>query len=478
MAIKIPSRNIYEKDNDKIRDNKIDRIEVGAFEVLPNNEYDKPVYNLSISTSDEIFSQAWQEKFDFKSASSSTQVVYAGVVAGLLPCYKKEIDIAIPKLVQNKLISQLKTGEDENNNSNVKYSVEYKKYEGVATITGNGYSADNYIDEIVSKNFSYTEQYAMAKGALPKKIEVREESTGLTTNFLVEAKVELDDETNLGEEIILREDDDFWYAKVTVLCGIEMYFATTGLIKSQYSHTNPITMTGKCEKYEPISVEITFYGNTIGIDLQDKTIYVPNQEGSKPFSVEGNELMQTGSEIAPFDIDNLEIFHEETTPGYVNCWVALKNGTANNNIRVRAYLSGTQRTFTIEKGENESDRKPAGLYDGEIFYIISATTDGERIVNAFSKTQAHYAKGKETATIRCSISDYYDENGAKVIATNNSNKMAFDIYDEVIPYSYGADGNDKPLSRHKDGSPKTFVVLGTRIFYDGAVWQELTLQEK
>ena len=33
MAFVIPSKHIYNKDNDKLRDNKIDRIEVGAVSI-------------------------------------------------------------------------------------------------------------------------------------------------------------------------------------------------------------------------------------------------------------------------------------------------------------------------------------------------------------------------------------------------------------------------------------------------------------
>ena len=45
MAILIPSKNIYDKQNPKVRDNVIERIEVGAVEVVPDNEYETPVYN-------------------------------------------------------------------------------------------------------------------------------------------------------------------------------------------------------------------------------------------------------------------------------------------------------------------------------------------------------------------------------------------------------------------------------------------------
>ena len=39
------------------------------------------------------------------------------------------------------------------------------------------------------------------------------------------------------------------------------------------------------------------------------------------------------------------------------------------------------------------------------------------------------------------------------------------------------DGKDTPMSLKENGSPKEFIVRGRKIFYDGAVWQELYLQE-
>ena len=45
MAIVIPSSKTYNRQNPKVRDNVIERIEVGAVEVVPDNEYKTPVYN-------------------------------------------------------------------------------------------------------------------------------------------------------------------------------------------------------------------------------------------------------------------------------------------------------------------------------------------------------------------------------------------------------------------------------------------------
>lgn len=58
-----------------------------------------------------------------------------------------------------------------------------------------------------------------------------------------------------------------------------------------------------------------------------------------------------------------------------------------------------------------------------------------------------------------------------------SGKIHYEIGDIVIPMVYGANGVDKPMSKYADGTPKQFQVQGVRIYYDGAVWQELTLQE-
>lgn len=106
--------------------------------------------------------------------------------------------------------------------------------------------------------------------------------------------------------------------------------------------------------------------------------------------------------------------------------------------------------------------------NGNIYY----TTFENEVISS-------WRNGKETATILCSISDYYDyDSGEKLISIDNSTgKMSFKMYDQVIPMVYGADGKDRPMSTYKDGSAKVFQVLGSNIYYDGAVWQELSLQE-
>ena len=57
-------------------------------------------------------------------------------------------------------------------------------------------------------------------------------------------------------------------------------------------------------------------------------------------------------------------------------------------------------------------------------------------------------------------------------------KQVFEVGDSICPMVRSAIGTDKPLSAYSDKTPKIFFVAATRIYYDGAVWQELTLKEE
>ena len=272
---------------------------------------------------------------------------------------------------------------------------------------------------------------------------------------------------------------------------------TTQLSGEEYhslAQPTSITLSGRYVVYEPTEVEITVYGNTIGIDLKDKTVYVPETDktSKKVFRVEGNELMQTsnivffeeklemeqgkdftisyGENIQPMSTSSFSNGEPKTTITFITQDAIDAEKTLTyliNGISYTTKLLGGRESYTI---------------NGLVVKIeISATKKENHLALQYdySKTQRNYKSGKETATIRCSISDYYDYNsGDKLIAIDNSTKkMSFDEGDQVIPMVYGADGQDHPMSLNKDGSPKIFSVLGTKKYYNGAVWQELYLQE-
>lgn len=99
-----------------------------------------------------------------------------------------------------------------------------------------------------------------------------------------------------------------------------------------------------------------------------------------------------------------------------------------------------------------------------------------------NRVYENYKDGIETATIRCSLVDYYNSDGVLEIsptnysADNANARMMFSNGDIVIPYVATPNG-DRPMSSNPDGTPKEFLVTGVTLISDGAVWQELQLQE-
>ena len=407
MAILIPSKNIYDKQNPKVRDNVIERIEVGAKEVVPDNEYEISVFNKNYIVQEKKENKETENyDFDYNATSFSSGgyevsiVSYSYVAYDNQKIYKTKIEI--PLLQKNKWIKDLFIGLDKQDNYNIKHTlfgvIEKGKCRALPTV-------DNIIDlEIYPPN----ETKEMQSFVFPKEIK-NENKFDFGGSYLLtaEANQKLKDLGNLSTvnyDIQTINGIEYYILDIVVLCDIRVLKMGGG----GYSN-NTIYLEGDYEIYNSTELEITFYGNTIGIDLTDKTVYINGQTAKKVHSVDGNELMQT-----------------------------------------RNYI----------KDENENITENA-------------------IGTMYGKTRKKYERGKETATIRCSVGDYYDyDSGDKVISIDNStDKMSFKMYDQVIPMVYGADGKDRPMSTYQDGSPKVFQVLGSNIYYDGAVWQELSLQE-
>jgi hypothetical protein len=140
---------------------------------------------------------------------------------------------------------------------------------------------------------------------------------------------------------------------------------------------------------------------------------------------------------------------------------------SDNISIVGDYLTPAQKTWSLG-----TDSRPISLSGNEL--ITSENTNWNKYA---MDILSQYSKGKETVKIRCSIGEYYDNSGNVVISTKTRTRMIFNHYDKIVPMVKGANGIDLPLSTTIDGQAKVFEVIGVRIFYDGAVWQELTLKE-
>ena len=397
MAIKIPSKNIYEMENPKVRDNVIDNVSIEQTIVKPNNEYEVSVYN----TKEENIKNTFFESDSDSSTYIRTASTYEYQVTALftlVKAYYFNFSIKVPRLIGNFWVSTLIDKQEDI----VKATVYTREKSGIASGVMQHSLVDNK-DYIIATNIitNYTSEKPTTINSLSNyenKISFETTTVDIYGETLF-AKIEIQDNSSIKSPII-EEHDDYYIISASVLVGKEE-ISLYGYNKKAY--TLFPSVSGKCTYYEPTQIEITIYGNTIGIDLTNGSITYGS--GNKPFSLSGNELLQDSSTI-------LTNTTERPTTEYLYGWV--KN---------------------------------------------------------------QYEKGKETATLLCDISDYYKENGEKVIDIKGK-KMTFHLHDEVIPYVFGADGKDKPMSNFSDGSPKVFEVVGSKVFYDGAVWQEICLQEK
>lgn len=117
-------------------------------------------------------------------------------------------------------------------------------------------------------------------------------------------------------------------------------------------------------------------------------------------------------------------------------------------------------------------------YSGNSLSSYKNTINGDPLpIHTVKTIISDWQYGKEIATIRVSINDYYDTDGNLAVSiSDDSVPMLFKNGDTVIPYVATPNG-DRPMSSKPDGTPKEFLVTGVTLISDGAVWQELQLQE-
>lgn len=494
MAIKIPSKNIYEINNPKIRDNMIDNVSVEQTVVKPNNEYETPVYNEDISNlslkSQKTINEDLQETYVIDTSFG----VYIGACAyvGYNSQKYHEQKVYIPKLKDNSFINKLLLGVDDNDNQNIKTTFIGTKNKGTTSGTWYGkFKTDFKFDLIVTKgeiNYSQpTETKTDERYDIPKEISYTYQSNNRGNPTATAKLIDIGNLSTISFNEETKDDIEYYTLQLKILCGIRIVYmgGYDDGMASTISNC-PFVMSGSYEEYIPTQIEITIYGNTIGIDLTDGSVTYGS--GNKPFSLERNELLQDSANSKIFiktDSVDVEIGGELSSAENISYLEMV----TTHNFNIGDIITNYDGTETAEITYYDSSNG---------FYEIKVTTDGyfyqnigkniivkhlyyqeKRLTQHLAENVLNqYANGKETATLLCDINEYYDENGNLVISTkNNSLPITFKIGDIVIPYVYGADGQDYPMSKYQNGQPKQFRVCGAKKIYDGAVWQELTLQE-
>lgn len=259
-----------------------------------------------------------------------------------------------------------------------------------------------------------------------------------------------------------------------------------------------LTFTKESENLQSLSTlptsetaEATFVGTPTGVKT---TSTLPEEETSKTFSyIEYNEYFTIQSSffcgVKKYNLSyatNALVFPSEFT----------MSGTYEffEPYQIKIYIKGVLvKTEFIDATEmfGNTTSKQSYVVDGnELLTQDNYFTDYSQEVfdtplpERYKTILEEYKNGKKKLTLLCDINDYYyydatkpDKKGSIAISRNLT-RLTFKEYDEVIPMIKLANGDYVPIAKNEDGTPMVFVVLAIRVFYDGVVWQELTLQQK
>lgn len=453
MAIIIPSKDIYgQPKNDIVRKNKIDKIEVNANKVSIQIDKDNLSYTETVVVHSNIANGTdGQVTYTSSGKDFDTQSVIIVQTSGSMPNVEFQLltysemklgYLSIPIKVyansyQDKYITDLYDGKDQDGNDRIEYTMDYSSIQLSAS---GGWKYNDTQTKRPSQYDTITFTYSTDNPVINYKQGkiIKDTLTSDTQN-----SVTLDSgniKYHFGFSSSFKPQNAIGNVTLNVSNDLSLQD------KTNVSTSRFTKGTDENGQYYAITLNILVSRIITTLKNHDyQTVYLT--AGAIP----GRRLMG-GARYCDLTNQIQFTFHGETR--FLNV-AEIINIIGN---------SGSTNVFSIPNNEliQESNK-----YYGE-----------NAIQKDFNKLLQAYKDGKETATVLCSISDYKDESGNVIINTATSNKMIFDIGDEVIPMIYNAYGEDVPMSVYKDGTPKIFRVVGVVPTYDGVPMQELTLQEK
>lgn len=195
--------------------------------------------------------------------------------------------------------------------------------------------------------------------------------------------------------------------------------------------------------------------------------------GIQKYNLQGAQTMAERDNFGNFTLD-LEGTYEYIIPQQVNVTISGIVKTIDFVENTESFGNLSSKNALIVGEGNELMQQSAFVQTTEGTYYIS---------NLYKDVQEKFKNGKKILTLLCDINDYYyylstapDYKGSKAISLD-STSLTFKENDVVVPMIKKADGTSVPIDTDEKGKPMEFVVLAVKVFYDGAVWQELTLQQ-
>ena len=399
-------------------------------------------------------------------------------------------DIKIPIVQNNKYVSSLLLGVDKENNPNIKYSVFGVVKKGTATSNfpltsvSTGYLISE--GEITYQDPTSTKENQLFD--FPKEIS---HTYDKTIGYTVTAKTNLTDTSKIANitQATLTSDGKYYQVKGQIMCLIRSVYLEGWTTWNSYSglpEPTTLSMNGEYTSYIPTQIEITINGNLIGIDLKEKTLYLPNddQTSKKVFSVNGNELIQTTNK----DENSLNAIHKL----YLTTYNQYLDGKETAQLRCSIsdyYTENEDLAISIKKQNKILENHNIQIFeklDGRFYYFYawSPTIVEEDTYVEFSytvnnieyKKEIFIHKGEQFSTDL--QSGQYPATKISIISVYEKRNMTFEVGDKAIPMVYDIQTkSDRAMSYYKNGYAKVFEVVGTEYSNSGAVFQILDLIE-
>lgn len=507
MPIVIPSKNIYSMENKKVISNQIDALEITTINASEVFEENHSLFESSIIPTN-IVSNEMKTDFDsgFYQTSASNIISESACYAELQTKYLKDYTIQIPKT--------RKDGSFVESVENPKIIINYLSREekiSVSNVTKDGADiTDRWLvsESSESKESNDFPEPTISTGRVPQG------GNGSSSVEIIE-----ENETNIGSI----EDDGDSYSLTIHSLLVGLYTLEAGYAYQQAVDGINRNGNGTIKTYEPVSIEINLNGSIRKLDISENVIKLGGV-GENTVNISRNSLIQTqnyfngvmttisqhGVPSSQYDAyegkysvdgipsdDEFKMFQrfspydggdelgEDVCVIYINninqfgiekiysptCLVSWENGSAIGTVQYTNNGDGNLNFLAIRYVGNADSM----VYE-KTFSIETTFTNA--VKHNYQKTISDYKNGKDKIVILCSIGEYYDEQGNKVVSTVDQGKnMVIGNGEKVIVMAYNGNGEDVPVATKENEKPVVFRVIKTKYVYDGAVFQELTLQE-
>lgn len=405
-----------------------------------------------------------------------------------------------PKIIDNNitLITQEKTGlsthsgELTENPLDVVFVVIDKEqgfiyYFDIGEIQGTGYDNGQWFDREGNPSFrtGQFDYYIYWEDASKKELKA-EIPYSFSTDKIVEIKSQTENGKTKITSLMLSMTIEDLYGNVSKQ-DLSSFFVDN---YNEYYKTFTIPITITLATFDDVTEDYTYISKVtakIFGDFIEENNTMPNLigDGTKVLSLETNELVNDFSTFKKSDeqtVKTSEFIIEKTLDSYKNGkeTATILCSISNYYDKESGFLAVGEKDYSIDIPLEVSK---SSIVIASIITIKSEKTypfdinvkiEFLRASGEWDFADITLAKNTLEAKLQILAANVQE---VKIVSKTAIIPMIFDLHSQVTPMVMGADGTDRPMSKYKSGNPKVFEVVGSNIIYDGAVWQELTLQE-